>query len=235
VVISDCQFRNSHVVDDMVHTVYTDILFERVQFENALSDALDLDISSAIIKDSSFERSGNDAVDLMTTRAVITDTQFRDNGDKGISVGEASKLYAANNKLTGNVIGVQSKDSSVAVLFNHTFDDNKSALHAYKKNWRYGEGGSIFVGKSVVNGAGVSAEAEKRSQIQIFDSYLETPPKGKRVDVIAVDNTSRSSFEKDLLPPEDLIGLKFKDQLEVLPPILRDRVHASRRGVVIDG
>ena len=52
VVISDCQFRDNHVVDDMVHTVYADIRFERVLFKNALSDALDLDISTASISDS---------------------------------------------------------------------------------------------------------------------------------------------------------------------------------------
>jgi len=59
-------------------------------------------------------------------------------------------------------------------LLNQTFTNNKTALHAYKKNWRYGEGGVIFLGKSTVSGGETSAAAEKRSVIQIFDSYLET-------------------------------------------------------------
>jgi hypothetical protein len=236
VVISDCHFRNNHTVDDMVHAVYTDIRFERVRFENALFDALDLDISTASISDSHFEHSGNDAVDLMTTQAVITGSVFRNNGDKGISVGENSRLYAANNKLVGNVVGVQSKDRSTAILLNQTLMDNKIALHAYKKNWRYGEGGAIFLGKSIVGGGEISAAAEKRSAIQIFDSYLEIPAEGKRVDTIAVDDDSSSSaLQNDLFPDSDIVDPRLMEQLEGIPADLLKRVAATRRGSLIDG
>jgi len=236
VVISDCRFSNNHTVDDMVHAVYADIRFERVRFENALSDALDLDISTASISDSYFERSGNDAVDLMTTEAVITGSVFKNNGDKGISVGENSQLYAVNNKLVGNSIGVQSKDRSTAILLNQTFTNNKTALHAYKKNWRYGEGGTIFLAKSVVSGGEVSATAKKRSAIQIFDSYLEVPAKGKRVDTIAVDDDhSSSALHNDLLPNPDLVDSRLMDQLDNIPADLLEHVTPDRRGSAIDG
>ena len=236
VVISDCHFKNNHTVDDMVHTVYADIRFERVRFENALSDALDLDISTASISDSYFEHSGNDAVDLMTTAALITGSVFKNNGDKGISVGENSQLYAVNNQLTGNSIGVESKDRSTAILLNQTFTDNKIALHAYKKNWRYGEGGTIFLAKSVVSGEGVSATAKKRSAIQIFDSYLEVPAKGKRVDTIAVnDDHSRSALHNELLPDLDLVDSRLMDQLENIPADLLEHITPDRRGSAIDG
>jgi hypothetical protein len=236
VVISDCHFKNNHTVDDMVHTVYADIRFERVRFENAFSDALDLDISTASISDSYFERSGNDAVDLMTTAAMITGSVFKNNGDKGISVGENSRLYAVNNQLTGNNIGVESKDRSTAILLNQTLRDNKIALHAYKKNWRYGEGGTIFLAKSVVSGGEVSATAKKRSAIDIFDSYLEVPAKGKRVDTIAVDDDhSRSALHDDLLPDLDLVDSRLIDQLENIPADLLEHIAPDRRGSAIDG
>ncbi len=236
VVISDCHFKNNHVVDDMVHTVYADIRLERVRFENALSDALDLDISTASISDSYFERSGNDAVDLMTTQAVITGSIFKNNGDKGISVGENSQLYAVNNQLSDNNIGVESKDRSTAILLNQTLTNNKTALHAYKKNWRYGEGGTIFLAKSVVSGGQVSAAAKKRSAIQIFDSYLEIPAKGKRVDTIAVDDDhSRSAVHDNLLPDPDLVDSRLMDQLEKIPADLLEHIAPDRRGSAIDG
>ena len=235
VVISDCQFRDNHVVDDMVHTVYTDIHFERVHFRNALSDALDLDISTASISDSHFENSGNDAVDLMTTQASITGSHFKNNGDKGISVGENSQLYAVNNTLKGNLIGVQSKDRSTAVLLNQTFKNNKTALHAYKKNWRYGDGGAIFLGKSTVSGD-VSAMAEKRSAIQIFDSYLETPAKGKRVDMLAVEHqNSRSALKRDLLPSPSEIDPRLSDALQNIPGELLRQANHAKRGDRTDG
>ena len=236
VVISDCQFRDNHVVDDMVHTVYADIRFERVLFKNALSDALDLDISTASISDSRFENSGNDAVDLMTTQASITGSLFKNNGDKGISVGENSQLYAVNNTLQGNLIGVQSKDRSTAVLLNQTFTNNNTALHAYKKNWRYGEGGVIFLGKSIVSGGETSAAAAKRSVIQIFDSYLETPAKGKRVDTISVEHhASHSALERDLLPNQSQLNARLADPLRDIPAELLQQVTTTQRGSQIDG
>ena len=236
VVISDCQFRDNHVVDDMVHTVYADIHFERVLFKNALSDALDLDISTANISDSHFENSGNDAVDLMTTQASITGSHFNNNGDKGISVGENSQLYAVNNTLQGNLIGVQSKDRSTAVLLNQTFTNNKTALHTYKKNWRYGDGGVIFLGKSTVSGDGISASAEKHSAIQIFDSYLETPPEGKRVDTIAVEHQAlRSALKQDFLPSPSEISPRLTNVLRNIPPELLQQANHTQRGNRIDG
>ena len=127
VSISDCIFRDNQIVDDMVHAVYAKIYFDRVTFKNAVSDALDLDICEAEIKNSQFDSSLNDGVDLMSTRATIVGSVFRNNGDKGISVGENSHLVGINNILERNAIGIQSKDRSTAVLFNHALIKNKIA------------------------------------------------------------------------------------------------------------
>ena len=138
--IADCLFRDNQIVDDMVHAVYSDIRFDRVGFTNAVADALDLDISKAVIRDSRFDNSHNDALDLMTTEAVVTGSVFSKSGDKGISVGEGSHLFGVDNVLSANEIGVQSKDRSTVVLFNQSFRNNGTALHTYKKNWQYGTG-----------------------------------------------------------------------------------------------
>jgi len=235
VAISDCLFRDNHVVDDMVHTVYTEIRFDRVHFKNALSDALDLDISTASISDSHFENSGNDAVDLMTTQASITGSHFKNNGDKGISVGENSQLYAVNNTFQGNLIGLQSKDRSTAVLLNQTFKNNSTALHAYKKNWRYGNGGAILLAKSTVSGD-VSATAEKHSVIQIFDSYLQTPVEGKRIDTSAVEHQNPfAALKKNLLPSPSQINPRLADALKNIPGELLQRANYAQRGDGTDG
>jgi len=232
--VQDCLFRDNRVVDDMVHTVYADIRFERTRFKNAFADALDLDISEAVIIDSQFDNSGNDAVDLMTSEAVITGTIFKYNDDKGISVGENSQLCAVNNRLIGNMIGVESKDRSTAVLFNHSFVDNKTALHAYKKNWRYGEGGRIFIAKSAIVGGEVVAQAQKRSSIAMFDSYVETKVTGKRVSTIVVDGTHKVlAGEQELLPtvqtPSPWIHLPLQD----LPSRCLTSIAADHRGAVL--
>ena len=206
-----------------------------MHFKNALSDALDLDISKAIISDSCFENNGNDAVDLMTTEARITDSHFENNGDKGVSVGENSQLYAVNNTFEGNFIGLQSKDRSTAVLLNQTFKNNSTALHAYKKNWRYGDGGAILLAKSTVSGD-VSATAQKNSAIQIFDSYLQTPAKGKRIDTLAVEHQNPiTALKRDLLPDPSQINPRLVDALKNIPWELLQQANYAQRGDGTDG
>jgi len=234
VSVQDCLFRDNRVVDDMVHAVYADIRFERTRFKNAFADALDLDISEAVIIDSQFDNSGNDAVDLMTSEAVITGTIFKYNDDKGISVGENSQLCAVNNRLIGNMIGVESKDRSTAVLFNHSFVNNKTALHAYKKNWRYGEGGRIFIAKSTIVGGEVVAQAQKRSSIALFDSYVETKVRGKRVSTVSVDGIHKVlAGEQELLPTVQASSPWTHLQLQDLPSRCLAGIAADHRGPVL--
>ena len=173
VVISHCYFHDSKVVDDMVHAVYSDITFSDDLFERAKSDALDLDICKAVIERCRFTHSGNDAIDLMTTEAIVKDTFLQSNADKGISVGEGSKLFALNNQIIANNIGVQSKDGSMAVLYNVTLKKNRKALDAYKKNWRYGKGGTIHSYKSQISDNDSTFSADKKSLIRVYDSFLQ--------------------------------------------------------------
>ena len=236
VSVKDCLFRDSRVVDDMVHTVYADIRFERTRFENAFADALDLDISEAVIIDSRFSHSGNDAVDLMTARAHISGSTFVGNGDKGISVGENSHLFAVDNCLIGNLIGVESKDHSIALLFNQTLKDNEIGLHAYRKNWRYGTGGAIFLAKSTVSGSDDPVSAKKESSIHLFDSYLDRPLSGKRITATAVDGESRvQATQVTVLPADDTPTPIISQALQNLPVATLAQVAVDRRQAVCDG
>jgi len=234
--IRSCHFDNNSVVDDMLHTVYSEIRLEGVRFENAFSDAVDFDISNAEIVDSYFTGSGNDAVDLMTSEAVITGTVFKHNGDKGISVGENSRLIGANNRLVDNKIGIQSKDRSSVVLFNHSFVNNKTALHAYKKNWQYGGGGRIFIAKSAIVGGEVAVQAQKRSSIAMFDTYAETKVKGKRISTVSVDDlSSKTASRTNLLPDVDEYDVAHDIESIEVSEQLRQHIQVGRRGDYIDG
>jgi len=238
VSISDCVFRDNQIVDDMVHAVYARIYLDRVTFRNAVSDALDLDICEAEIKNSQFDSSLNDGVDLMSTRATIVGSAFRNNGDKGISVGENSHLVGINNILERNAIGIQSKDRSTAVLFNHALIDNKLALSAYKKNWRYGDGGEIFIGKSRIVGDGIIDVVDKHSFIQFFDSYLSISglEKTRQLDIVAVD--SRTEFvasESRMFPKSDIGGTNLDNAIQAISQKVFDSVDSSIRGVTSSG
>jgi hypothetical protein len=198
--INHCTFIDNKLVDDMVHVVYSKVHFTDNIFSNAFSDALDIDISQAVIINNSFINSGNDAIDLMTTQAVVADSSLKNNGDKGISVGEGSQLFAVNNRFEGNAIGIQAKDSSTALVFNQTFIGNQTALHAYKKNWRYGTGGMILAAKSQFINNQQDLVAKKHSRILLNDNYLQSELPEKRVHAWFVDDIDKSKAQQGKLP-----------------------------------
>lgn len=165
VVLDHCRLRDSRVVDDMVHAVYSDLRVTDCEFVGAFADAVDLDISRAEFWRCLFQRSGNDGLDLMTSTVAVYDSTFRACGDKGISVGEGSRARAERCKMLGCVFGVQAKDDSEATLVQVEMVGNQCAVDAYKKNWRYGGGGRVVVQNSRFEQNGKVATADKDSEI----------------------------------------------------------------------
>ncbi len=181
-----CSFSDSQVVDDMVHGVYSEIVFLNCVFVNALSDALDMDISSLILEGCTFESSGNDSLDLMTTEAVVTNCQFLNSGDKGVSVGERSSMLLIQSETKGCEIGVEIKDESVALLFNVDLLDNKIGVNAYKKNWRYDGGGHGAVLNTRFAGNVADLAADRHSSLFVNRSAWDARPAFEASPEIAV-------------------------------------------------
>jgi hypothetical protein len=196
VEVANCTFRDSMITDDMVHVVYSEVRFSDCLFERSLMDALDIDISDAVIERCHFIQSGNDAIDLMTSTAVVVDTLIENGGDKAVSVGEGSHLLAINNVFRNNVIGVQAKDGSMAALYNVDLEGNGHALDAYKKNWRYDDGGNIYLYKSRVVGNNKMITADKKSKISVYDTYIDKPVEITKKSVKLADTVDTQDGEK---------------------------------------
>ncbi len=193
-LIEDCEFYDSHRTDDMVHVIYSDGKFKNTKFVRSLSDALDVDISNVVIDNCEFIDSGNDSIDLMTTNAIVTNTRFTNSLDKAISIGEGSNLLAVNNYIKGSEIGMQSKDTSKAYIYNTSFIGNKKAIDAYHKNWRYSEGGTITLEHCVFENNIANATVGKKSKVVINSSSIDTPDKFdtknlRKKKIIISDNT----------------------------------------------
>jgi hypothetical protein len=231
VAIKDCVFRDSRMTDDMLHAVYSDLRLERTTFFNAPADAVDLDMSSAVIIDSRFENSGNDGLDLMTTDAQIARSVFRGNGDKGISVGEDSKLIVVDSRIVENAIGVQAKDGSLVALANVSFLRNTKAMDAYKKNWQYGVGGTILATKVRIENNSSGATAGRRSRILLFDSYWDAPVSGRKVVLRSVDSREpTTAAEDEVWPGGSPNETELSDLLEEANPELLAYIRPLRRG-----
>jgi len=171
--VEACTFADNHDVDDMVHAVYSGITVKDSEFLRARSDALDLDYVKGEVTGSRFYDSGNDALDLMSSSVAVLGSAMYRSGDKGLSVGEGTEVFVWDTLFEGNNIGLQSKDGSRAVVYNAGFSGNKLTIDAYKKNWQYGDGGRVVVGKSRISGPAPAITADKNSSVAMFDSYLD--------------------------------------------------------------
>lgn len=211
VLVEDCTFQDSRVVDDMVHGVYSSVVFRRCTFRRSLADALDMDISEVDIVECVFERSGNDAVDLMTALATVSDTRFLESGDKGISVGEDSQLVVLDSLFDGCLRGIESKDKSVAIVVNtDVLNSGEIGINAYNKNWRYDGGGTAHVHKCRLEGNRVALRADRRSRITIGDSSVDELGEidARRITVEAtVDREEAAASPEDRTLPERLADL----------------------------
>ena len=163
----------------------------------------------------------------MTSNAVVVDTVIERSADKGISVGEASNLFAFDNRIADNVIGVQTKDSSTSYLFNNDFEGNQKAADAYKKNWRYDDGGHVFVSKSrFVNSVGGVA-AKGRSTIQVSDCYVAGSPSVSGDVTLRHFDQGSEERARDSRPGS--LPAVFEDIEDLVRPYFL-RIDFSRRG-----
>jgi hypothetical protein len=164
---------NNVLYDDLVHILYSDQieLTDSMLFD-AMSDAIDIDLSVVEINNSTFVNSGNDAIDSMTSQVKIKNTKIIKAGDKGLSAGESSKVDVFNVSFDETEIGIQSKDNTTVFVSNSLFKNNKKQLDAYQKNWRYGNGGYIEIQDSIFEGDKNIIKAKDNSQISIIDSLF---------------------------------------------------------------
>ena len=169
IVVEDSFIGANFVGDDAMHWGYvTGGVIRNCHFEGARSDAFDLDICEDVsIEGCTFVKSGNDSIDLMTSRIQIDHCNFTDAGDKGVSVGEGTHLKIANSVFENCAIGIEIKDSSSATVANTTrFRHCGIGVNLYRKNLRYGDGGTLEATDLDIEGSKVQdIKWDKRSTV----------------------------------------------------------------------
>jgi len=170
----------------LVHIVYSSsVIIESCIFENANSDAIDIDLSEVAMINIVVSNSGNDAIDLMGSNAYIKNSLLEKSNDKGVSVGESSNVLIINTTIDSNIIGIQSKDKSVANVIGGQFSNNNTQFSAYSKNWRYGGGGKIYITGSNIFNAKNDIDIHKGSNLEISNSFADSKIKdnSKRIQI----------------------------------------------------
>ncbi|MFH1317463.1 MAG: CotH kinase family protein [Candidatus Omnitrophota bacterium] len=162
--IRNCQFLNSRS-EDALNIIKSDFLIIKSFFNKALFDAVDIDFSQGQILESSFVDCGNDAIDISGSFVKINKIFIDEAGDKGLSVGEVSRMEAEKIEIQNSEVAVAVKDSSQLVIDDLVVTNCNIGLTAYQKKPEFGPG-FITVGQTEMVQVKVPHKIEDGSRIE---------------------------------------------------------------------
>ena len=148
VTINKSIFQNSYS-DDGINIKNSKVVIDDNFFVNNSSDQLDCDncqgmfiknlFGNAPDRTDSLKNIGGDGLDLSFSDVFVENNIFKNNSDKGLSVGENTKVEIKKNSFIKNEIGIAVKDGSVAKSLNNEFNDNQQNIDLYIKKLFYNQ------------------------------------------------------------------------------------------------
>lgn len=130
--------------EDSVNIIRSNGVINKILITNSFSDSLDVDFSDIIFKDVKIVDSKNDCIDFSYGNYIIDKADLAKCGDKGVSIGEKSKMKIKEINIDEALIGIASKDSSIAEIINGKIDNTKICLSAYRKKIEF-SGGKLIL------------------------------------------------------------------------------------------
>ena len=103
-----------------------------------------MDFSNLLIHKLEIEQAQNDCVDFSYGNYIIDELNVKYCGDKGVSIGEKSKVNVNNAQISESNIGVAIKDSSEGIFNNLNSINNKNCLSLYQKKQEFGPSKGVF-------------------------------------------------------------------------------------------
>tara|TARA_B110000908_G_scaffold172360_1_gene239316 strand:+ start:787 stop:3018 length:2232 start_codon:yes stop_codon:yes gene_type:complete len=149
--------------EDSLNLVNADGFLDEVRITNAFADAVDIDFSNISIGSLVVNKAGNDCFDVSSGNYKIKKAELTQCGDKGISVGEASRLNAENISLFSVNIGVSSKDSSKVDISTAVISAAITCIEVKNKKQEFG-GAALHVGYLDCDG---TTDVDKHSELKV--------------------------------------------------------------------
>jgi hypothetical protein len=144
VVLESTTFQSNIAGDDYLNIIASQFWMKNTTFSNTVADGFDSDFSIGTIENGMFERiglskgSGGDALDFSGSVVEVKDTTIIQVADKGISVGERSKIRATNLTIGYAVNAIVVKDGSTIVVDRTVVNNSERGLVAIQKKRGYG-------------------------------------------------------------------------------------------------
>jgi inorganic pyrophosphatase len=130
------QAKNSSC-EDTVNFINSKGQVDNIKIQNSFSDALDVDFSEMSFNTISISRASNDCVDFSSGNYNLKNLRLENCGDKGLSIGEKSKINLEYIDVKNANVGVATKDSSVLHLKDATMNNLKTCVSAYNKKQEF--------------------------------------------------------------------------------------------------
>ena len=89
-------FKDSNA-EDTLNLINSKSHLENIKVINAKSDGIDFDFSTGIINNAELHLIGGDGLDFSGSSFEISNINIKNSKDKGISIGEESKIVAKNH------------------------------------------------------------------------------------------------------------------------------------------
>ena len=131
---------NNSNCEDAVNLVNTTGKINTISIQNSFSDALDADFSELKINNLNISSAINDCTDFSAGKYNLVNLDLNNCGDKGISIGEKSKVKIKNINVNKADIGVAAKDSSILSLENASLENLRTCVSAYNKKQEFNGG-----------------------------------------------------------------------------------------------
>ena len=128
---------NNSSCEDTVNFINSKGQVNNIKIQNSFSDALDVDFSEMTFNNVNITNAFNDCVDFSSGNYNLKNLQLENCGDKGLSIGEKSKINLESIDIKNANVGVATKDSSVLYLKNATMNNLKTCVSAYNKKQEF--------------------------------------------------------------------------------------------------
>jgi len=213
VVVQNCLFHSASEGggDDAINVKNAAATISDSSFSMNFGDAIDFDFveHGSKISRSKFLNTGNDGIDISGSDMVIVENnEITASGDKGVSIGEDSRVLLNGNIIKKNKIGVVAKDSSTVEIVKSIVSENQIGIAVYNKKIIFGGGKVIGSLSTVENNRwnfGVEKIEDATESRQLHDQ--------RKSAILGFASQSEMSYKEFIFPttePKLLIKSKKK-------------------------
>jgi hypothetical protein len=133
---------------------------------NSYHDSVDADFSLIEFNLVDIQNSNNDCIDFSYGNYLLKKVELKFCGDKGISVGETSRVKIENLFILNANIGLAAKDYGFASIDNGNISSTKSCIEAYNKKQEF-SGGYIISNKLTCKNSVRNSWTDEKSLLKV--------------------------------------------------------------------